>query len=120
MNGYHVLIVEDDPATGDALGRLFSHRGMVVDVARNVTEGMAFLKSKPHCIILDLMLPDGDGEEILREVRDQALPSKVAVCTGNLDPVRLAFVRGMDPDALFQKPIDFHEVCRVVDSDTSQ
>ena len=118
MNGYRVLVVEDDPASRHALRRLFAHRGWLVSLAESVTEGMAKLDPPPHCILLDLTLPDGDGEEILRKVREENLPSKVAVCTGTEDPVRLALVKGMEPEALFRKPIDLDEVCRSCEEDT--
>jgi CheY-like chemotaxis protein len=118
MNGYRILVVEDDAASRDTLRRLFAHEGWVVSVAKTVTEAMTKLNPPPHCILLDLMLPDGDGEEVLRKVREDNLPTKVAVCTGMNDPVRLALVKGMDPAALFQKPIDFDEVYRACEDDT--
>jgi CheY-like chemotaxis protein len=118
MNGYRVLVVEDDAASRDALHRLVEHRGWVVSVAKTVAEAMDSLNPPPHCILLDLMLPDGDGEEVLRKVRDENLPSKVAVCTGTNDPVRLAMVKGMDVDVLFQKPLDFNAICQAVEDET--
>jgi CheY-like chemotaxis protein len=71
MNGYRVLIVEDDAASCDALLRIMDHRGWVVTVAQTVAEAMVSLDPPPHCILLDLMLPDGGGEDVLRKVRDQ-------------------------------------------------
>ncbi len=118
MNGYRVLVVEDDLASRHALERLLAHKGWVVTVARTVAEAMEKLSPPPHCILLDLMLPDGDGEQILRRVQEEDLPTKVAVCTGTSDPVRLAMVKGMDPAALFHKPLDFEAVCEAVEADT--
>jgi two-component system KDP operon response regulator KdpE len=118
MKGYRVLVVEDDPACGEALRRILAHRGWVVTVARTVAEAMESLHPPPHCILLDLVLPDGPGEDVLRKVREENLPISVAVCTGTDDPVRLALVKGMDPAALFRKPVDFEEVCRACDDQT--
>jgi two-component system response regulator CssR len=120
MNGYRILVVEDDAASCDALLRLLEHRGWVISVAKSVAEAMESLDPPPHCILLDLTLPDGGGEDVLRKVRGENLPTRVAVCTGTSDPVRLAMVKGMDPDALFRKPIDFDAVCRAVEEDTIQ
>jgi DNA-binding response OmpR family regulator len=120
MNGYRVLVVEDDAASCAALLRILDNRGWIVTVAQTVAEAMASLDPPPHCILLDLMLPDGGGEDVLRKVRDEELPTKVAVVTGTGDPVRLALVKGMDPDALFQKPLDFHAICRAVETDTAE
>ncbi|MCA1686159.1 MAG: response regulator [Planctomycetia bacterium] len=118
MNGYRILVVDDDATSGAALRRLLAHRGYVVSVAQTVTEAMKNLETAPHYILLDLMLPDGDGEDILRKVKEENLPSRVLVCTGTSDPVRLALVKGLNPDALFQKPIDFDEICRACENDT--
>jgi len=118
MDGYRFLVVEDDPASGEALRRLLAHRGWVVTVARTVAEAMQSLDPPPHCILLDLTLPDGSGEDVLRRVKEECLPSRVAVCTGTADPVRLALVKGMDPAALFHKPIDFDDVLRACEDDT--
>ena len=118
MNGYRILIVDDDKASRDTLRRLFAHKGWVVTVASCVTEAMAKLDPPPLCVLLDLMLPDGDGEDVLRKVRDEGLPTRVVVHTGTEDPVRLALVKGLDADAMFQKPIDFDEVCRACEDET--
>ena len=118
MNGYRILIVDDDKASSETLRRLLVHRGWVVTVAECVTEALTKLDPPPLCVLLDLMLPDGDGEEILRKVREEGLATKVVVCTGTVDPVRLAFVKGMDAVALFQKPIDFDELCRACEDET--
>jgi DNA-binding response OmpR family regulator len=119
MKGYRILVVEDDPASRDVLRRLLSHRGWVVMVARTVAEAMESLNPPPHCILLDLTLPDGGGEEVIRKVREEELPSRVRVMTASNDPVRLAMVKDMDPDALFRKPVDFEEICRACEEDTS-
>src|SRR4051794_21516542 len=107
MHGYRILVVEDDPASRDALLRLIDHRQWVITVAKTVAEAMEALNPPPHCILLDLKLPDGEGEDVLRKVRQDDLPTRVAVITGTEDSVRLALVKGMNPDALFVKPIDF-------------
>ena len=119
MNGYRILVVEDDAASSNALRRLLANKGWVVSVAKSVAEAMDSLCPPPHYILLDLMLPDGGGEEVLRKVRDENLPSKVAICTGTNDTVRLAMVKDMDPNTLFQKPIDFEAVCLAVQDDTA-
>ena len=118
MNGDRIPIVDDDKASRDTLRRLFAHEGWVVTVASCVTEALAKLDPPPLCVLLDLMLPDGDGEEVLRKVRDEGLPTRVVVHTGTDDPVRLALVKGMDADAIFPKPIDFDEVCRACEDET--
>jgi DNA-binding response OmpR family regulator len=92
--------------------------GRVVTAASCVTEAMTNLDPPPLCVLPDIMRPDGDGEEVLRKVRDEGMPTRVVVHTGTDDPVRLAMVRGMDADAMFRKPIHFDEVCLVCEDET--
>jgi len=108
-----LLVVEDDPATRNALRRIFLLKGWLVRVASTVAEGMAQLDPPPDCVILDLMLPDAGGEVILRKIRDEHLPTRVAVCTGTHDPTRLRDVANLGPDALLRKPVELDDLCRI-------
>lgn len=81
-------------------------------VAATLAEGLAALDARPHWVILDLMLPDGDGGLVLRRVRDYGLPIRVVVTTGSHDPDRLRLVRALQPDALLGKPIRLPELLR--------
>jgi len=105
-----VLLVEDDPATCVALRMLLSRRGYDVTVATSVAAGCTQLASHPACIILDLMLPDGSGTKVLREVRSAGLPIRVLVTTGINDPEELAAVTSLKPDAILRKPIDLADL----------
>src|SRR4051794_3761034 len=80
MDRPRLLVVDDDPCTRMALHALFTRRGWEVALASTVAAGLAGLVPSPHCVILDLMLPDGGGEAILREVRANHPRTMVAVC----------------------------------------
>lgn len=107
-----VLLVEDDEANRHTLGLLLGRRGWSVCLATTVAEAKDRLEHgfEPDCLLLDLMLPDGDGGEVLREVRDRGLKTRVAVCTGVVDPERLNGVLAMGPNAVFTKPLDLSKV----------
>lgn len=108
-----LLIVEDHEPTRRTLSRLLELRGYEVHAASTIAEGLELLRLAPDCVILDLMLPDGDGEMILRSVRRSGLRTKVAVATGTGDEGRLASLRELGPDALLRKPIHLEEVSRL-------
>jgi len=67
---------------------------------------MRELRCEPDCLILDLMLPDGNGASVLKHVRESGLPIRVAVATGTSDPAMLAEVAALRPDVLYRKPLD--------------
>jgi two-component system OmpR family response regulator len=112
------MIVEDDPSSRSSLGSIFSRRGWVICSAGTLAEAMVLLDHGlvPDCMVLDLILPDGNGEEILRKVRSQGLTTRVAVCNGTHDPANLGRVRAMRPNGVLRKPIDLAELEKVCEA----
>ena len=110
-----LFVVEDDPSTSKALVAIFRHKGWEVVAAKTVNEALAVLDSGVEfcCLVLDLMLPDGDGESILKRVRADRPKTRVAVCTGVADQARLSAVAALQPQALLRKPVSLVEICRV-------
>ncbi len=66
-----VLIVEDDEASRSALSRLLTRAGYDAVSAATVSDGIAMVNERTQCVLLDLMLPDGNGVDVLRHVRDR-------------------------------------------------
>jgi DNA-binding response OmpR family regulator len=112
-----LLLVEDHDATRRILAKLLQRKGYEVRTAATVSEGLDSLDPEPDCLILDLMLPDGEGEAVLRRVRDRGLRTRVVVTTATGDEARLERVRRLGPAALLRKPIEVEEVCRACDED---
>ncbi len=113
MDRPRLLIVDDDFYTRHALHALFTRRGWLVGLASTVAEGLSNLDPAPRFIILDLNLPDGGGESVLREVRRTLPGTLVAVCSGSDDASQLAEVRSLHPDLLLCKPIDMAPIERL-------
>jgi two-component system, OmpR family, copper resistance phosphate regulon response regulator CusR len=65
-----ILVVEDEPKTGDYLRKGLTESGYVVDLARTGREGL-FLASEEsyELIVLDVMLPGIDGWQVIQELR---------------------------------------------------
>ncbi len=107
-----LMIVEDDPSSRSSLGSIFSRRGWVICSAGTLSGAMSLLDHGlvPDCLLLDLVLPDGNGEEVLSKLREGGLKTRVAVCTGSQDPARLSGVRSMNPNGLLRKPVDLAEL----------
>jgi CheY-like chemotaxis protein len=72
MAGKRILIVEDNPDTADSLAALLETYGHSVSVACTGPEGLAAaLASTPEIAIVDIGLPDMDGHELARQLREQ-------------------------------------------------
>ena len=109
-----VLLIEDDAPTANALRVLLTMHGCEVAIARSLEQGLDLLGTSLSAIVVDLMLPDGDGVEILARVREAGLPIKVVVTTAVGDPTRLAAVYRLRPESVLRKPIDLGELLRAI------
>lgn len=65
-----ILIIDDDKPVRTVLKTILENHGYNVTTASNSTEGLALLQSKTfHLIITDLIMPDPDGFETMREIK---------------------------------------------------
>lgn len=70
MQPKNVLIIDDDPELLQLVDLIFSRAGSRVFTAVNGREGLRqFYAHQPDLVILDLMIPDMDGWEICRQIR---------------------------------------------------
>jgi DNA-binding NtrC family response regulator len=78
-----LLLVEDDAGLAEVMADELGGNGHHVTVAGTVAAGKAALAQAEFDVaIMDLMLPDGSGLDVLRSVREQDLPTQVIVLTG--------------------------------------
>jgi two-component system response regulator TctD len=101
-----VLLVEDDAISASALAAILRRRGFEVHHVLSVAGGIESLGESPAVVILDLMLPDGEGSAVLREIRRRGLVCRVLVTTASSEPDRLDTLNKLQPDMVLQKPID--------------
>jgi DNA-binding response OmpR family regulator len=83
--------------------------------AATLTEGQALLADSPDCVILDLMLPDGNGTDLLSYVRAHHLPISVVVTTGAIDWSTTLSPPNATPDVIFPKPVDYRQLVTWLD-----
>lgn len=69
----HILLVDDEVAIQRAMAPLLRARGYTVSVAGRGRDAIAaFEQDRPDLVILDLGLPDMDGSEVCRQIRERA------------------------------------------------
>jgi DNA-binding response OmpR family regulator len=90
-----VLVVEDDPGLATQLVRGLSRGGYAVD---HVTTGRdALSRADPDVVLLDLGLPDGDGVDVCRKLRERSGVAIIVVTARGEEPERvLALDAGAD------------------------
>ena len=117
-----LLLVEDNEDLGDALERHFRAGGHAVDWARTAPEAEEFLDvaatgSGYDLVVLDLMLPGGDGRDILRGIRDGEGDLPVVVLTARSQVADRVRLLDLGADDYMTKPFDIAELearCRAV------
>jgi signal transduction histidine kinase/DNA-binding response OmpR family regulator len=75
----HVLVIEDDDAASDLLRLHLESAGFRVSRAKNAAEVGRFTKDRLDLVTLDLLLPDGDGWEVLERLRKDPARASVPV-----------------------------------------
>ncbi|MFD5749466.1 response regulator transcription factor [Streptomyces sp. NPDC127033] len=106
-----VLVVDDEPAILDTVSRFLSFLGYDVRTAATAHEALAVARDcLPELILLDVMLPDGDGFEVMRRLRGDGLPHAVVFLTAR--DSRKDLVRGLTAggDDYITKPFGLDEV----------
>lgn len=75
-----IVIIEDDIAISEMYRLKLQSEGYEVQVAKNGRDGLELIqKLKPDMILLDLMMPEMTGEELLQELRKTEEGKKVKV-----------------------------------------
>ncbi|MBL7665111.1 MAG: response regulator transcription factor [Bacteriovoracaceae bacterium] len=80
-----LLLVEDDENLGANLKRFLENEGFSVSLAKNIKEAHDKYKDDVMLIILDWMLPDGQGIDFLKNIRNQNIFKPVIMLTARGD-----------------------------------
>ncbi|HJQ73612.1 MAG TPA: ATP-binding protein [Gaiellaceae bacterium] len=109
LRGLRVLVVEDHASTREALGQILASEGALVTAVRGGAAALEAARSlDPHFILLDLMLPDIDGTEVLKVIRAAPPPTLcgVIVLSGDFASRHPEDLTRLGAAAVFAKPID--------------
>ncbi len=70
MSRRRILVIEDEESISEPLATALQREGFAPIVAPSATEGLeAFRTRAPDLVLLDVGLPDGDGRDVLRQIR---------------------------------------------------
>ena len=113
----NVLLVDDEPGLREAVKAYLEDSGFTVQVASNAHEGWELLQqSTPDILISDIMMPQVDGYQFLKQVREdvrfQALPVLFLTARGMTSDRIQGYNAGCD--AYLPKPFDPEELVAIV------
>jgi len=106
-----VLLVEDDPATAQGIEMMLRSESYVCDVTDMGEDGLEIGKLYDYdIIVLDLMLPDMDGYEVLRRLRAARVKTPVLILSGLNGSDDKIKGLGVGADDYLTKPFDKREL----------
>ncbi|HEV2413379.1 MAG TPA: response regulator, partial [Candidatus Dormibacteraeota bacterium] len=101
-----ILVVEDNPAAAEILGRHLRQGGFRMQVARNGAEALAMAGDlKPVAVTLDILLPGIDGWEVLARLKDDEATRNIPVVVVSVVD-KPALARALGAIDYLVKPVD--------------
>jgi CheY-like chemotaxis protein len=110
----HVLVAEDNPLVADAMRLLFEETGHRVTTAGTIADVVRAAAHDPvDLLLLDLGLADGDGLEVLDQLRaHEALPRVSVALTGRDEPEVIERCKAAGCREVLLKPVPVGELLR--------
>ena len=106
-----ILIVEDEVRLAEAISEIVKEEKYESDMVYTGVDGLYYASTEIYdCIILDVMLPEMDGFEVLKEIRKKGIATPILMLTAR-DEVK-SKVKGLDygADDYMTKPFDVEEL----------
>jgi CheY-like chemotaxis protein len=108
-----VLVVDDDKSARSTLAIILRRHSLAVSEAGSVAEAIQRLADRPDWVLLDLMLPDGSGCDVLSKLADQGHKSRVCVVSG-AGPALMERARKLGPQHVLSKPLDLGRLMSIL------
>lgn len=106
----HILLVEDDRAVALAVTYSLKKEGFRIDHAMNLKSAREFINNDIDIILLDLMLPDGDGYELCSEIREAGSSVPIIFMTACDEEANIITGLELGADDYVTKPIKIKEL----------
>ncbi len=112
-----ILVIDDDLQILELLHGALTRAGFTVEVASNGRDGLRLASQNPFdALIIDIMLPDMDGLEVLQRLRGQAIDTPVLILSGKDHVEDRVTGLNIGADDYLVKPFAFTELLARVHS----
>jgi two-component system, NtrC family, response regulator AtoC len=111
----HLLIADDAPLLRQSLRTAFEEEGLQVSVAASGTEALRRFREEPaDVVVLDLVLGDLDGLQVLRTIKEESPETKVLVVTAHGSIERAVEAMKLGAYDFVRKPFELEEILAAV------
>lgn len=112
-----VLVVDDNEFMLSLISHILDNQGYEVETS-NCANGLfdRIHTYNPNLIILDAQLPDGDGRDLCRQIKESHDLNEISVvmCSG-MDDIKECYNQQGPPDGILEKPFDLHQLIDLVE-----
>lgn len=106
-----ILLVEDDKGISSFIAKGLKEKGYVVDVSHDGEEGLHLILHQPYdLVILDILLPELNGYEVLRTMRAKKIATPVICLTAKGEKEDIVQGLELGADDYLVKPFSFAEL----------
>lgn len=114
---FHVLVVDDEPAVRDVLQDLITSLGYHATTADGGQSALQLLtKGNIDLVITDLMMPQMNGWQLLKRIKQQTPTLPVIVLTGYISQEGEAMLTSNQTDGYLVKPVDRAKLQKTLDT----
>lgn len=110
-----ILVVDDEPPTCELMQRFLSLRGYRVRTAHGGPQALAAVDQEaPQMLVLDMHMPDMNGVEVLRKLRDRQYAGGVILLTTGQDDALLEEALDLGSVDVMGKPVDVERLALAI------
>lgn len=112
-----ILVIEDDPSVRTLVKAVLEHNGNKVTTADTAKEGQSnAIENEFDMIILDLGLPDGNGYEVCKNIRENSIETPVLILSGEQETNVKVKMLKVGADDYLTKPFNTEELIARMDA----
>lgn len=105
MAGEHILVVDDEKIIQKAIKAAYKSENMEVAIASGGFEALSLIKKyKYDLILLDILMPDLDGFEVIRSIRNLQIHTPIILLSGKSEEHNKILGLGLGADDYLTKP----------------
>jgi CheY-like chemotaxis protein len=110
-----ILCLDDSKDSCDLLSFVLSEAGFEIEVAFTVAEGLKMARESQFSLyMVDLSFADGDGFDLINNLREIDSSTPIVVCSGDVRESTQERAKQAGAQAFFTKPIELDEMERTI------